>query len=82
MLSTGLTGFTTGNNRGPNGEPVIPGKDEPATLPRVKQLIIISRFSPWCTIVKNDEGVTIGNVCSTIYKQYVSVSLSNCLFLY
>lgn len=80
MLNTGLIGFTTGNNRGPNGEPVIPGKDEPATLPRVKQLIIISRYSPWCTIVKNDEGVTIGNVCSTIYKQYVSVLSFDCFF--
>lgn len=60
-----------GNARGQDGEPAIPGKDEPATLPRVKQLIIISRFSPWCTIVKNEDGVTIGNVCSTIYKQYV-----------
>jgi hypothetical protein len=73
---TGIT--TTGQNRGPDGEPVIPGKDEPATLPRVKQLIIISKYSPWCTIVHNDEGVTIGNVCSTVYKQ--SVEFLCCLF--
>ncbi|KAF9533628.1 hypothetical protein CPB83DRAFT_485505 [Crepidotus variabilis] len=63
-----VTGFTTGASRAQTGE--IPGKDEPATHPRVSQLIVISRFSPWCTIVKNDHGVTIGNVCSAIYKEY------------
>lgn len=70
-LSIHGIGYTTNNPRGPNGEPVIPGKDEAATIPRVKQLIIISRYSPWCTIVKNEEGVTIGNVCSAIYKEYI-----------
>jgi hypothetical protein len=64
-----VTGFTTGNSRGPNGDHTVQGKDEPATLPRVDQLIIISRYSPWCTIVRNDAGVTVGDVCSAIYKE-------------
>ncbi|PPQ82384.1 hypothetical protein CVT25_008345 [Psilocybe cyanescens] len=53
-----------------NGEPVMHGKDEPATLPRVSQLIIISKHSPWCTIVKKDSGVTIGDLCSALFKEY------------
>ncbi|EIW60956.1 uncharacterized protein TRAVEDRAFT_58002 [Trametes versicolor FP-101664 SS1] len=45
-------------------------KDEPATLPRVEELIIITEVSPWCTIIKNPQGVTLGDVCTTLYKEY------------
>ncbi|KAH0830233.1 hypothetical protein J3R83DRAFT_1592 [Lanmaoa asiatica] len=45
-------------------------KDEPATLPRVTDLIIITELSPWCTIVHNDRGVTMGDVCGAIWKEY------------
>jgi hypothetical protein len=47
------------------------GKDEPATLPRVSRLVVISRLSPWCTIITRESGVTIADVCSTIFKEYV-----------
>ncbi|PPQ79657.1 hypothetical protein CVT26_015783, partial [Gymnopilus dilepis] len=74
-----VTGFTTSGRGGP-GDNSIYGKDEPATLPRVNQLIIISRFSPWCTIVKRDTGVTIGDVCSTIYKEYTEHEVTEAEF--
>ncbi|KAL4065194.1 hypothetical protein V8B97DRAFT_1945934 [Scleroderma yunnanense] len=45
-------------------------KDQPATLPRVTDLIIITELSPWCTIIHNDRGVTMSDVCSTIWKDY------------
>ncbi|KAI0628792.1 hypothetical protein C8Q77DRAFT_1161822 [Trametes polyzona] len=45
-------------------------KDEPATLPRVEELIVITEVSPWCTIVKNPQGVTLGDVCTTLFKEY------------
>ncbi|CDO71897.1 hypothetical protein BN946_scf184940.g44 [Trametes cinnabarina] len=45
-------------------------KDEPATLPRVEELIIITECSPWCTIVKNPQGVTLGDVITTLFKEY------------
>lgn len=48
-------------------------KDEPAVLPRVDQLHIISEFSPWCTTVKNEQGVTLGDVCSTVWRGYVVI---------
>lgn len=44
-------------------------KDEPATLPRVDEIIIITELSPWCTIVKNPQGVTMNDICSTIWKE-------------
>jgi hypothetical protein len=46
-------------------------KDEPATLPRVKEFVIITDLSPWCTIVKNERGVTMGDICQTIWKELV-----------
>ena len=59
------------------------GKDEPATLPRVARLVVISRLSPWCTIITRETGVTIADVCSTIYKEYVpqppSLSSHHCI---
>lgn len=45
-------------------------KDQPATLPRVTDLIVITELSPWCTIIHNDRGVTLSDVCSTIWKDY------------
>ncbi|GBE82811.1 hypothetical protein SCP_0411970 [Sparassis crispa] len=45
-------------------------KDEPATLPRVDQLIIITEVSPWCTIVRNPQGVTLGDICTALHKEY------------
>ncbi|KAF9484966.1 hypothetical protein BDN70DRAFT_871966 [Pholiota conissans] len=62
-----VTGFPTNSRTQDNG---VHGRDQPATLPRVSQLIIISKYSPWCTIVKKDTGVTIGDICSIIYRDY------------
>ena len=44
-------------------------KDEPATLPRVQQLYIISDLAPWCTTVHNDAGVTLENICRALFQQ-------------
>ena len=46
-------------------------KDQPATLPRVTDLIVITELSPWCTIIHNERGVTLSDVCSTIWKECV-----------
>ncbi|OCH88248.1 hypothetical protein OBBRIDRAFT_692655, partial [Obba rivulosa] len=50
--------------------PIADVKDQPATFPRVDQLIIITEISPWCTIVRNPSGVTIGDVCNTLVSDY------------
>jgi len=75
-----VTGYTQPGMRGAPGENSVYGKDEPATLPRVNQLIVISRFSPWCTIVKRETGVTIGDVCSTIFKEYTEHEVTEAEF--
>jgi hypothetical protein len=46
-------------------------KLQPAVLPRVEQLYVISEFSPWCTTVKNPAGVTMSDVCQTIWTEWV-----------
>ena len=46
-------------------------KDEPATLPRVQQLMILTELSPWVTIVRNDAGVTLHDVCEALRKECV-----------
>lgn len=40
-------------------------------MPRVEELIIITEFSPWCTIIKNPLGVTLGDICTTLFKECV-----------
>jgi len=66
-----VTGSTGGFNTEARDRDIpFTAKDEPATLPRVTDLIIITELSPWCTIVHNDRGVTMGDVCGTIWKEY------------
>ncbi|OBZ75545.1 hypothetical protein A0H81_04862 [Grifola frondosa] len=65
------TGQTVGFNHESRGTDVpFTAKDEPATLPRVEELIIITEQSPWCTIVKNPSGVTLNDVCGTLWREY------------
>ena len=67
------TGQTTGFNAEARDRDLpFSSKDEPATLPRVSELIIITEYTPWCTIVKNPAGVTMNDICTTIWKEYVS----------
>jgi len=59
---------TDGDGRGGD----FSAKEEPAVLPRVEQLYIISEHSPWCTTVKNEKGVTMSDVCQAVWKDYTS----------
>ncbi|KAJ3994681.1 hypothetical protein F5050DRAFT_1772406 [Lentinula boryana] len=67
-LATGQTGGFNPDSR--DRDLAFTAKDEPATLPRVTQLIIITEISPWCTIVKNERGVKLVDVCTQIWKDY------------
>lgn len=67
-LSTGQTGGY--NHEARDRDSPFTAKEEPATMPRVEELIIITEHSPWCTIVKNPQGVTLGDICGTLYKEY------------
>ncbi|KAJ7084821.1 hypothetical protein B0H15DRAFT_951317 [Mycena belliarum] len=66
-----ITGQTGGFNPDARDRDLqFTAKDEPATLPRVAQLIVITEISPWCTIVKNERGVTMNDVCTAVWKDY------------
>ncbi|KAI0028426.1 hypothetical protein K488DRAFT_58659, partial [Vararia minispora EC-137] len=45
---------------------------EPATSPRLQEIHIISPESPWCTTVRNDEGVTLHDIFSTLQRSYTT----------
>ncbi|KAI0078976.1 hypothetical protein K474DRAFT_1738810 [Panus rudis PR-1116 ss-1] len=45
-------------------------KDEPATLPRVSELMLITKASPWMTVVKNPDGVVLADIFEALYKDY------------
>jgi len=75
-----VTGFATSISRPPDADGSILGKDEPATLPRVSRLVVISRLSPWCTIITRETGVTIADVCSSIYKDYTEHDVTEAEF--
>jgi hypothetical protein len=71
-MDGGCSGQTGGfNNNARDRDLTFTAKDEPATLPRVAQLMIITEISPWCTIIKNERGVTMGDVCTMIWKECV-----------
>jgi hypothetical protein len=47
---------------------------EPATLPRLQEVHIISPESPWCTTVRNDNGVTLQDIFTQLWKECVNVA--------
>ncbi|KAF9464579.1 hypothetical protein BDZ94DRAFT_476380 [Collybia nuda] len=67
-LATGHTGGFNHDAR--DRDLAFTAKEEPATLPRVEQLIIITQLSPWCTVVKNPSGVTMNDVCTKLWEDY------------
>ncbi|KAJ3728335.1 hypothetical protein FB446DRAFT_751522 [Lentinula raphanica] len=77
-LATGQTGGFTQDAR--DRDLPFTAKDEPATLPRVSQLIIITEISPWCTIVKNERGVNLGDVCTQLWKDYSEHNVTDAEF--
>ncbi|KAG6856732.1 hypothetical protein H0H87_001332 [Tephrocybe sp. NHM501043] len=69
-----VTGQTSGFNADARDRDLpFAQKDEPATLPRVKQLILITDKSPWCTVVTNENGVTMNDICIQMYKEYTNL---------
>jgi len=67
-----LTGHTGGfNDQQPDRDhPFDAFANQPATLPRVSVLHIVTERSPWCTTIRNDFGVTLGDICGQMHKDY------------
>jgi len=77
-LATGQTGGFNNNAR--DRDLPFTQKDQPATLPRVQELILVTELSPWCTIVKNDRGVTMSDVCTALWKEYTETNVTEAEF--
>ncbi|KAG6909593.1 hypothetical protein DXG01_016632 [Tephrocybe rancida] len=72
-----VTGQATGFNQDARDRDLpFSQKDEPATVPRVKQLIIITEHTPWCTVVTNENGVTLNDICVQMYRDYTNTITS------
>ncbi|KAH7102643.1 hypothetical protein BKA62DRAFT_96915 [Auriculariales sp. MPI-PUGE-AT-0066] len=41
-----------------------------ATLPRLKEIILVTKSSPWVTRVRNDKGVTLANILEQLWHDY------------
>ncbi|KAG8905860.1 hypothetical protein FRB99_008071 [Tulasnella sp. 403] len=51
--------------------------NEPATIPRVQEVHIISKLTPWHTHIRNPGGVTVADVCTALGKQYSEVLITD-----
>jgi len=75
--------FTTGNSYladGDGGQQVFSCKEEPATVPRVTEIIIVTERSPWCTIVHAGDpavGITLDDVFSALYRDYTETMVTD-----
>ncbi|EKM83168.1 hypothetical protein AGABI1DRAFT_111655 [Agaricus bisporus var. burnettii JB137-S8] len=70
-LTTGVARDADGRNSEFNA------KMQPAVLPRVEQLYVISETSPWCTTVRNPAGVTMSDVCQTVWSEYTNNAITD-----
>ena len=71
-IATGQTGGMNPDDRNSNIQFIQAG--EAATVPRVSELIIITKNSPWCTIVTNKNGVSMQDVSTKLWKECVFLS--------
>lgn len=71
------TGRATGYNKDAHDHDLpFTAKDEVATLPRIQELVIVTKHSPWCTVVRNENGVTLADICGSVWREYVFDSFS------
>jgi hypothetical protein len=65
-------GYTGGfNEQQTDRDHPFEAANQPATLPRVSTIHVITERSPWCTTVRNESGVTLGDICGQVHKEYV-----------
>jgi len=69
MLFNIMSGQTGGTNGNREDLPFV-AKDEPAVLPRMTEIILLTKASPWITTIRNEKGVTLADLCSQLWKDY------------
>lgn len=63
-------GYTGGfNEQQTDRDHPFDAANQPATLPRVSVMHIVTERSPWCTTVRNESGVTLGDICGQMHKE-------------
>jgi hypothetical protein len=68
--SSTCEGYTGGfNEQQTDRDHPFDAANQPATLPRVSVMHIVTERSPWCTTVRNDSGVTLGDICGQMHKE-------------
>jgi len=70
-FANGVTGGY--NNSDPDKDLAFTQGDEPATIPRVNELYIIAKSSPWVTTVTASQpkrGITLGDVINCVWSTY------------
>ncbi|KAF8500561.1 hypothetical protein BU17DRAFT_78442 [Hysterangium stoloniferum] len=73
MSQTFIFNFVTGQSGlfdAQGADLPFPQQDEPATLPRVEEILLITKHSPWCLKVINPNGVTVENVLGAMFMEY------------
>jgi len=70
-LASGVTGGY--NNSDPDKDLAFSQGDEPATIPRVSELYIVAKNSPWVTTVTVSQpkrGITLGDLINSVWSTY------------
>jgi len=51
--------------------------NEPATIPRVQEIHVICKLTPWHSQIRNPAGVTVADVCAALGKQYSEAMITD-----
>jgi len=70
MLFNIMSGQTGGTNSNRDDLQFF-AKDEPAVLPRMTEIILMTKATPWVTTIQNEKGVTLADLCSQLWKEWV-----------
>ena len=69
-IQTGASSLIDAADPGDLQEVIAEHYDQPAVLPRCTVIHVITRHSPWCLTVENEQGVTVRDLLSRLYTFY------------
>jgi len=69
-IQTGVSSLIATSNPGDLQEVTAEHYEQPAVLPRCTVIHVITRHSPWCLTVENEQGVTVRDLLSRLFTFY------------
>ena len=69
-IQTGTSSLIDAANPGDPQDVTAEHYDQPAVLPRCTIIHVITRHSPWCLTVENEQGVTVRDLLSGLFTFY------------